>query len=169
MTGIRTKVDIDRVLSTLMFTDIVDSTKIASELGDQKWSDLLESHYSAIRHELSVYRGREIDTAGDGFFAAFDGPARALHCARTIRDSIKELGLSLRIGMHTGECEVRGDDMVGIAVHIAARISSLAEPDKILVSRTVKDLVAGSGIEFEDFGTHRLKGVPEEWNIFVVT
>jgi len=154
VTGIRTKVDIDRVLSTLMFTDIVDSTKIASELGDQKWSDLLESYYSAIRQELSVYRGREIDTAGDGFFAAFDGPARALHCARTIRDSIKELGLSLRIGMHTGECEVRGDNMVGIAVHIAARISSLAEPDKILVSRTVKDLVAGSVIDFEDPTTY---------------
>ncbi|MCZ6694175.1 MAG: adenylate/guanylate cyclase domain-containing protein [Bacteroidetes bacterium] len=168
ITGIRTKVDIDRVLSTLMFTDIVDSTRIASELGDQKWGDLLQSHYSAIRHELSVYRGREIDTAGDGFFAAFDGPARALHCARAIRDSIKKLRLSLRIGMHTGECEVLGDDVVGIAVHIAARISSLAEPDQILVSRTVKDLVAGSGIEFEDFGAHRLKGVSEEWNIFVV-
>jgi class 3 adenylate cyclase len=137
-------------------------------LGDQSWSDLLETHDSIIRHELSVYRGREIDTAGDSFFASFDGPARGLRCAQAINESIKDLGLSVRAGIHTGECEVRGKNLAGIAVHIAARISSLAGPEQILVSRTVKDLVAGSGIQFNDFGTHSLKGVSDKWNLFEV-
>ena len=169
VTGIKAERNIGRVLSTLMFTDIVDSTKMAQELGDQNWSDLLETHDSIIRHELSVYRGREIDTAGDSFFASFDGPARGLRCAQAINESIKEIGLSVRVGIHTGECELRGDSLAGIAVHIAARISALAGPEQILVSRTVKDLVAGSGIEFNDYGSYNLKGVSDQWNLFEVS
>ena len=168
VTGIKAERNMGRVLSTLMFTDIVDSTKMAQEMGDQNWSDLLETHDSVIRHELSVYRGKEIDTAGDSFFASFDGPARGLRCAQAINKSIDELGLSVRVGIHTGECEVRGKNLAGIAVHIAARISALAGPEQILVSRTVKDLVAGSGIEFKDFGTHSLKGVSDQWSLFEI-
>jgi pimeloyl-ACP methyl ester carboxylesterase len=168
VTGIKTERNVERVLSTLMFTDIIDSTKKAQKLGDQKWSDLLDTHDSIIRHELSVHRGREVDTAGDSFFASFDGPARSLLCAQAINESIKEIGLSVRVGIHIGECELRGDHLAGIAVHIAARISALAGPNQILVSRTVKDLVAGSGIGFKDFGTHTLKGVSDEWSLFEV-
>jgi len=168
VTGTKIERNLGRVLSTLMFTDIVESTKIAQKLGDQEWSDLLETHDSVIRHELSVHRGREIATAGDSFFASFDGPARSLLCAQAINESINELGLSVRVGIHTGECEVRNENLAGIAVHIAARISALVGPKQILVSRTVKDLVAGSGIKFKDFGTHSLKGVSDEWNLFEV-
>ena len=168
LTGIRTKSYIDRVLSTLMFTDIVGSTKIAVRLGDQRWKELLEAHDEIVRHEISVFRGRVINTTGDGFFASFDGPARALHCARSIRSNLQQLELTNRIGIHTGEVELKGDNVTGIAVHIAARISSLAKSEQILVSRTVKDLVAGSGILFKDFGIHNLKGVPDQWNLFEV-
>lgn len=168
LTGVRTQRAIDRVLSTLMFTDIVDSTRLATELGDEQWGELLTQHDQEIRREISIYRGKEINTTGDGFFAAFDGPARALYCAKAIRQDMQLLGLSVRIGIHTGECERRGDDMSGIAVNIAARIAALAGPDQILGSRTVRDLVAGSGVQFTSAGSHKLKGVAEEWELFEV-
>ena len=158
-----------RVLKTVMFTDIVDSTRLASELGDVRWSDLLEAHHAAIRRELAVFRGEEVKTTGDGFHATFDGPARAVQCAFAIRESTRQLGLTLRIGAHTGECEIRGDSLEGVAIHIAARVSSIASGGEILVSRTVRDLVAGSGIEFTDFGSHSLKGIPDEIQILKVT
>jgi class 3 adenylate cyclase len=159
---------IDRVLTTVLFTDIVDSTKLAAEMGDQKWGDLLEEHHKMIRHELKVFRGHEVKTTGDGFHATFDGPARAIQCADAIRDSTRQLGLNLRLGIHTGECEIRGESLEGLAIHIAARVSSMAAGGDLLVSRTVKDLVAGSGIEFEDFGTHSLRGIPGEHRLFKV-
>lgn len=168
LTGIRTRPEIDRVLSTVMFTDIVGATDIAGRLGDQRWNDLLNAHHAAVRQALSVFRGREVDTAGDGFYATFDGPARAIHCARAIRDEVRKLGLSLRIGLHTGECEIKGDKLVGIAVHIGARLAAKATADQILVSQTVRDLVAGSGIEFHDYGTHALKGIPQAWHLYAV-
>jgi class 3 adenylate cyclase len=158
----------ERVLTTVLFTDIVDSTKLAAEMGDRDWSDLLESHHKAVRMELNVFRGHEVKTTGDGFHATFDGPARAVQCANAIRQSTRQLGLSLRIGIHTGECEIRGDSLEGVAIHMAARVSGMAAGGDILVSRTIKDLVAGSGIEFEDFGTHTLKGIPDEHQIFKV-
>jgi len=158
----------DRVLATVLFTDIVDSTKLAAEMGDRDWSDLLEGHHKAVRMELDVFRGHEVKTTGDGFHATFDGPARAVQCANAIRQSTRQLGLSLRIGIHTGECEIRGDSLEGVAIHMAARVSGMAAGGDILVSRTIKDLVAGSGIEFEDFGTHTLKGIPDEHQLFKV-
>jgi pimeloyl-ACP methyl ester carboxylesterase len=158
----------DRVLTTVLFTDIVDSTRLASEMGDRDWSDLLESHHKAVRMELDVFRGHEVKTTGDGFHATFDGPARAVQCANAIRQTTRQLGLSLRIGIHTGECEIRGDSLEGVAIHMAARVSGMAAGGDILVSRTIKYLVAGSGIEFEDFGTHTLKGIPDEHQIFKV-
>ena len=158
----------DRVLTTVLFTDIVDSTKLAAEMGDRDWSDLLESHHKAVRMELDVFRGHEVKTTGDGFHATFDGPARAVQCANAIRQSTRQLGLSLRIGIHTGECEIRGDSLEGVAIHMAARVSGMAAGGDILVSRTIKDLVAGSGIEFEDFGTHTLKGIPDEHQLYKV-
>ena len=158
----------ERVLTTVLFTDIVDSTKLAAEMGDRDWSDLLESHHKAVRMELDVFRGHEVKTTGDGFHATFDGPARAVQCANAIRQSTRQLGLSLRIGIHTGECEIRGDSLEGVAIHMAARVSGMAAGGDILVSRTIKDLVAGSGIEFEDFGTHTLKGIPDKHQIFKV-
>jgi class 3 adenylate cyclase len=166
LTGIRTRPEIDRVLSTVMFTDIVGATDLAARLGDQRWRDLLEAHHAAVRQALSVFRGQEVDTAGDGFYATFDGPARAIHCARAIRDAVRKLGLSIRIGLHTGECEIKGDKLVGIAVHIGARIAAKATADQILVSQTVRDLVAGSGIEFHDYGMHSLKGIPQTWHLY---
>jgi len=159
---------IDRVLVTVLFTDIVDSTRLAAELGDLKWSDLLEDHHKKIRHELEIFRGHEVKTTGDGFHATFDGPARAIQCADAIRSSTRQLGLNLRIGVHTGECEIRGESLEGVAIHMAARVSGMAAGGDILVSRTVKDLAAGSGIEFEDIGTHSLKGFPDEHQIFKV-
>jgi pimeloyl-ACP methyl ester carboxylesterase len=157
----------DRVLTTVLFTDIVGSTQRASELGDRVWRDLLARHRSAVRRQLLRFRGRELDTAGDGFFASFDGPARALHCAQAILESVGELDLGVRAGLHTGECEVAEGKVTGIAVHTGARVASLAKAGEVLVSSTVKDLVAGSGILFEDRGTHELKGIGE-WHIYAL-
>jgi class 3 adenylate cyclase len=168
LTGTRTVPDPDRVLATVMFTDIVDSTSTASGLGDRRWRELLEQHSSVTRGALDRYGGREIKSTGDGFLATFDGPARGIRCAQAAAEAVRPLGIQIRVGLHTGECEVLGDDIGGIAVHIAARVSALAGPDEILVSRTVRDLVAGSGIEFEPRGRHELKGVPDEWDILAV-
>jgi pimeloyl-ACP methyl ester carboxylesterase len=168
LTGVRLTQEPDRVLATVLFTDIVGSTEKAASLGDRRWRELLERHHDAVRRNLARSRGREIDTAGDGFLAAFDGPARAVHCACAIADDLRPLGLVSRFGLHTGECEVSGEKLGGIAVHIGARIAALAEPGEILVSSTVKDLVAGSGLRFADHGLKQLKGVPGEWRIFAV-
>jgi class 3 adenylate cyclase len=158
----------ERVLATVLFTDIVDSTARMAELGDRAWRDLLERHHAVVRSRLARSRGREVDTAGDGFFAAFDGPARAVVAAAAIRDSLRPLDLEIRAGLHTGECEVSDGKVAGIAVSIGARIASLAESGEILVSSTVKDLVAGSDLRFEPRGEHRLKGVPEPWRLFAL-
>ena len=168
LTGTRDAPEPDRVLATVLFTDIVDSTRTASELGDQRWRELLEAHGRAVRDELRRFDGEEVKSTGDGFLATFDGPARAIRCARAIVDSSAALGIRLRAGVHTGECEVMGDDIGGIAVHIAARVSALAGADEVLVSRTVKDLVAGSGIQFSDRGTHTLKGISDTWQLHAV-
>jgi len=165
-TGVRPREDADRVLATVLFTDIVDSTRRASELGDQRWRSLLAAHDLAVRAELDRYRGREIKTTGDGFLVVFDGPARAIRCAAGVREAVRAIGLEVRSGLHTGEVELTDADVRGIAVHIGARIAALAGPGDILVSSTVKDLVIGSGIAFEDRGVHQLKGVPEEWRLF---
>ena len=158
----------ERVLATVLFTDIVSSTELASRLGDSAWRDLLARHHAIVRRELARFQGRELDTAGDGFFAAFDGPARAVLAASAIRESLRTLELEIRAGLHTGECEVSDGKIAGIAVSIGARISSLAAPGEVLVSSTVKDLVAGSGLRFEDRGEHQLKGIPEAWRLFAV-
>jgi pimeloyl-ACP methyl ester carboxylesterase len=168
LTGVRPTPEPDRVLATVLFVDVVGSTERAAELGDRGWRDLLASFYDAVRTELARFRGRELDTAGDGFFASFDGPARGIRCAQAIGDAVGSLGLRLRAGLHTGECEVMGDKLGGIAVHIGARVAGEARPGEIVVSSTVKDLVAGSGIEFEDLGPRELKGVPGEWRLFAV-
>ena len=168
LTGTKHQPETDRVLATVLFTDIVGGTEKAASLGDGRWRDLLESHHAVVRHELARFRGREIDTAGDGFFAAFDGPARAIRCACAISDAVKPLGLQVRAGLHTGECELMGEKLGGIAVHIGARVASRALPDEIMVSNTVKDLVTGSGIRFGDRGTHSLKGVPGEWRLYAI-
>jgi class 3 adenylate cyclase len=159
----------DRVLATVLFTDIVGSTERAAEIGDRGWRELLSAHRNAVRRELALYRGQEIDTAGDGFFASFDGPARAIACAQRIVDVASDQGIQVRTGLHTGECERDGEKLTGLAVHIGARLAALAQPGEVLVSRTVKDLVAGSGIEFDDRGEHRLKGVPGEWRLYALT
>jgi class 3 adenylate cyclase len=156
----------DRVLATVLFTDIVSSTDRAAALGDRAWRELLARHHAIVRRRLGEFRGEELDTAGDGFLATFDGPARGIECAQAILASSEPLGIHHRAGLHTGECEVMGDDVGGIAVHIAARVSALAGPSEVLVSRTVKDLVAGSGIEFDDRGEHTLKGVPDTWQLY---
>lgn len=156
----------DRVLATVLFTDIVGATARAAELGDRAWRELLLQHHEAIRRELARFRGKEIDTAGDGFFASFDGPARAIRCASRVVTAIRDLGLDVRAGLHTGECEVVDGKVGGIAVHIGARVAACAEPGEVLVSSTVKDLVAGSGIRFSDRGSATLKGVPGEWRVF---
>jgi class 3 adenylate cyclase len=158
----------DRVLATILFTDIVGSTARAAELGDRGWRELLERHHSAVRGELMRYRGHELDTAGDGFFASFDGPARAIRCARSIATAVSELGIEIRAGIHTGEFELVDGKMAGIAVSIGARVAAEAFPGEVLVSQTVKDLVAGSGISFAERGTPELKGVPGEWRLFAV-
>ncbi|HWQ00532.1 MAG TPA: adenylate/guanylate cyclase domain-containing protein [Gaiellaceae bacterium] len=160
--------DTDRILATVLFTDIVGSTARAAELGDQAWRALLERHHSAVRDQLVRFRGVEHDTAGDGFFASFDGPARAIRCACAIRDTVEELGLELRAGVHSGECELLDGKIAGIAVATAARVSAHAGPGDVLVSQTVKDLVAGSGIQFDDRGTTELRGVPGEWRLYAV-
>lgn len=168
ITGERRRLEPDRVLATVMFTDIVGSTQRAADLGDGRWRELRGSWHAVMRRELAAFRGREVDTAGDGLLATFDGPARAIRCACSVRERVRALGLQVRTGLHTGECEIVGGGMVGIAVHIGARIAALAGPDEVLVSSTVKDLVAGSGLRFGDRGTHTLKGVPEAWHLFVV-
>lgn len=166
VTGHRTSAVPDRVLATVLFTDIVGSTERAAELGDRRWRELLERHNQVIRAELRKFRGREVGTAGDGFLATFDGPARAISAAHAICEAVRSLGLEVRAGLHTGEVETVGADVTGLAVHIGARISALAGAGEVLVSRTVKDLVAGSGIGFEDRGTHALRGVPDEWQVY---
>jgi class 3 adenylate cyclase len=168
LTGHEADVAEDRVLGTVLFTDIVDSTRRAADLGDRDWHALLDAHDAVVRSQLARFRGREVNTSGDGFLAMFDGPQRAIRCAMAIRDAVQALGIEVRAGLHTGECEVRGDDIGGIAVHIGARVSALAGPNDVLVSSTLRDLVIGSGIEFEDRGTHDLKGVPGEWRLFAV-
>ena len=169
LTGEQADVADDRVLATVLFTDIVDSTRRAAEMGDRNWHALLDAHDAIVRSQLSRFRGREVSTAGDGFLAMFDGLQRAIRCAMAIRDAVQALGIQVRAGLHTGECEVRGDDIGGIAVHIGARVSALAGPNEVLVSSTLRDLVIGSGLEFEDRGAHELKGVPGEWRLFAVT
>jgi class 3 adenylate cyclase/pimeloyl-ACP methyl ester carboxylesterase len=166
LTGFRHGGEPDRVLATVLFTDIVESTEHAAALGDRRWRELLDRHDEAIRRVLARFNGREIDTAGDGFLAIFDGPGRAVRAAQAIRDAIRGMGLEVRVGLHTGEVELVGSDVRGIAVHIGARVSAEAGPGEVLVSSTVKDLVAGSGIEFEDRGPHVLKGVPGDWRLF---
>jgi class 3 adenylate cyclase len=166
LTGRRHAQEPERVLATVLFADIVGSTERAAALGDGAWRALLERFYATVSEVLQRYRGRKINTAGDGFLAAFDGPARAVRCASAIRSAVGALGLEVRCGLHTGECELVGDDLAGIAVHIGARVAALAAPGEVLVSRTVRDLVAGSGLALEDRGTHKLKGVPDEWHVF---
>jgi len=166
LTGKRQVYEPERVLATVLFTDIVGSTERAVALGDYSWRELLGTFYAKVRDVLRHYRGREINTAGDGLLAAFDGPARAIRCAGAIRDVVRPLGLEVRCGLHTGECELVGDDLAGIAVHIGARVAGLATPGEVLVSQTVRDLVAGSGLTFEERGMHTLKGVPNEWRLF---
>jgi len=152
-----------------LFTDIVGSTAKAAELGDARWRELLEQHHARIRRELARYRGVELDTAGDGFFARFDGPARAIRCASAITDSVREIGIEVRVGLHTGECELVDNKVAGLAVSIGARVAAQAQPGEVLVSQTVKDLVAGSGLlAFEDRGAAELKGVPGEWRLYAV-
>jgi class 3 adenylate cyclase len=168
LTGHQADVPDDRVLATVLFTDIVDSTRRAAEMGDRDWHALLDAHDAIVRSQLARFRGREVNTSGDGFLAMFDGPQRAIRCAMAIRDAVHALGVEVRAGLHTGECEVRGDDIGGIAVHIGARVSALAGASDVLVSSTLRDLVIGSGLEFEERGAHELKGVPGEWHLFAV-
>ncbi len=168
ITGVRPGPVLDRVLATVLFTDIVGSTAMAAELGDSRWNELLTTHHEVVRGELERFRGREVDTAGDGFVALFDGPARAIQCGLAIRDRLHRLGIDIRAGLHTGEIVTAGDDIRGIAVHIGARVAALADRSEVLVSRTVVDLVAGSGIAFVDRGQHEMKGVPGVWNLFAV-
>jgi len=166
LTGARSRPDSARVLATVLFTDIVGSTERAAQLADADWADLLAAHNSRVRDQLERYAGREIDTTGDGFLAIFDGPARGVRCALALADAVRPLGLEIRAGLHTGEIELAGDDVRGLAVHIGARIAALAGAGEVLVSRTVKDLVVGSGLTFQDRGSYRLKGVPDEWQLF---
>ena len=168
LTGARHVTETDRVLTTVLFTDIVDSTRRAAELGDRRWRTLVESHDEVVRDQLERYRGREVKTMGDGFLATFDGPARGVRCARGIAHELSALGVDVRAGLHTGECEIMGHDIGGMAVNIGARVGALAQGGEVLVSSTVKDLVAGSGIGFQDRGLHDLKGVPEKWHLFAV-
>jgi len=168
LTGSRRPLTSDRVLATVLFTDIVDSTKRAAGIGDEKWKRLLADHHHRTRRELARHHGREIDTSGDGFFATFDGPARAVRCAQAIQASVRGLGIEVRAGAHTGEVELVGSGVQGLAVHIGARVAALAGPSEVLVSSTVKDLVAGSDLAFEDAGEHELKGVPDRWHLYRV-
>jgi class 3 adenylate cyclase len=168
LTGVRRGPEPNRVLATVLFTDIAGSTERAAELGDRRWRALLEEHHAVVRRELERWRGREIDTAGDGFLATFDGPARAIRCACIVRDAVRDLGLEIKAGLHTGEVELVGDKPAGVAVHTGARVAASAGPGEVLVSSTVKDLVAGSGIEFDERGEHELKGVPGTWRLYAV-
>jgi class 3 adenylate cyclase len=166
LTGVRRGHDIDRVLATVMFTDIVGSTEHLVRMGDTAWRAMLDRHHAIARREIASFRGREINTAGDGFFATFDGPARGVRCAMAIQSAARRLGIAIRAGLHTGEVELHGDDVTGLAVHIGARVAALADGDETLVSSTVKDLVSGSGLRFQDRGTRVLKGVPGEWLLY---
>jgi pimeloyl-ACP methyl ester carboxylesterase len=166
VTGTRPMPEPDRILATVLFTDIVGSTQRATKLGDRRWRELLGAHDAAVRRELERFRGREVDTAGDGFLATFDGPARAVRCALSIGGAVQELGIDVRAGIHTGECELDGEKVRGIAVHTGARVASLAGPGEVLISQTVKDLTAGSGLEYADRGVHELKGIPGEWRLY---
>jgi class 3 adenylate cyclase len=168
LTGERQDVEVNRILTTVMFTDIVGSTEQVSQMGDRAWRLLLDAHDRAVREQLRRFRGREVNTTGDGFVASFDGPGRAIRCARHIIEAAAAIGIDVRAGLHTGECEVRGDDLGGLAVHIAARVTSLAALGEVLISNTVKDLVVGAGIEFDDRGEHDLKGVPGTWRLYAV-
>lgn len=168
LTGVRRGPEPDRVLATVLLTDIVGSSERAAELGDRRWRELLETHHALVRGELARWRGREVDTAGDGFLATFDGPARAIRCACAIRDGLHALGVEIRAGLHTGECEIIDGKVGGIAVHTGARVAARAEPGEVLVSGTVRDLIAGSRIELEDRGVHSLKGIPGEWPLLAV-
>lgn len=169
LTGVRPAPETDRVLATVLFTDLVDSTRIAAEVGDSQWRQLLEHHHQMVRTQLTRLRGREIDVAGDGFLATFDGPARAVRCGLELCSQTREAGLQMRVGIHTGEIEVMGQRIGGIAVHTGARIAALAEPGEVLVSRTVTDLVAGSGLDFQERGVHELKGVPGTWPLYAAS
>ncbi len=168
LTGVRPIPEPERILATVLFTDIVDSTKKAAELGDRRWHDLLDKHHELVRQEIARFKGREIKTTGDGFLITFDGPARAVRCALALREDVRKLDLKLRAGLHTGECEVMGDDIGGVAVHIAARVLAAAQPGEVLASSTVRDLVAGSPLHFSSRGTHLLKGVPGKWELLAV-
>jgi class 3 adenylate cyclase len=158
----------ERALATVLFTDIVGSTERAAELGDRGWRDLIERHDAIVRRQLRIHRGREVKTLGDGFLATFDGPARAIRCAAAVRDELAAIGVEIRVGIHTGEVELVGDDVSGMAVNIGARIGALADAGELLVSSTVRELVVGSGLEFDDRGPHALKGAPGEWRLFAV-
>lgn len=168
VTGARSAVVDERVLATLLFTDIVGSTEKAAAMGDRRWHEVIDRYYGLVRRCVERFRGREVSTEGDGFIARFDGPARAVSCARAIREGAHGLGIEVRAGVHTGEIELHGDEISGLAVHIGARVVGLADGSEVLVSRTVKDLVVGSGIEFTDRGAHELKGVPEMWQLYAV-
>jgi class 3 adenylate cyclase len=168
LTGMRTSARLDRLLATILFTDIVGSTEHAAELGDSAWRELLEEHNARVRALLVRFDGRELDTAGDGFFACFEGPGAAVRCACEIRRTMRELGIQVRAGVHTGECEQIGDKLGGLAVHVGARIAATANAGEVLASRTVRDLVVGSGLEFSDRGRHRLRGIDEPWHLYAV-
>jgi class 3 adenylate cyclase/pimeloyl-ACP methyl ester carboxylesterase len=166
--GKRAELEPDRLLATVLFSDIVGSSEKAASLGDRAWRELLQRHHELVRRQLDRFRGKEVDTAGDGFFASFDGPARAIACGCAIAEAMPELGLEVRVGLHTGECELVDGKVAGIAVHTGARVAACAQPGEVLVSSTVKDLVAGSGLAFEDRGQHQLKGIPGEWRLYAV-
>jgi class 3 adenylate cyclase len=168
LTGAQGTADFDRSLATVLFTDIVGSTQKAGQLGDRRWGYLLDEHHARIRRLLDRFRGTEVDTAGDGFFATFDGPARAIRCACAIRDAVRDIGIEIRAGLHTGEVERKGPSVAGLAVHVGARVGALAQAGEVLVTSTVRMLVLGSGISFADRGRHELKGVPDEWQLFAV-
>jgi class 3 adenylate cyclase len=168
LTGSRRAHEPERALTTVLFTDVVGSTETAARLGDRRWRDLLERHDAIVRRQLAIHRGREVKTMGDGFLATFDGPARAIRCATAIAEAVREIGLEVRTGIHTGEVELIGDDVGGLAVNIGARIGALADPGEALVSSTVRELVVGSGLDFTERGAHTLKGAPGEWRLFAV-
>jgi class 3 adenylate cyclase len=168
LTGVKREPEPDRVLATILFTDIVGSTSMVTQLGDRRWQELLERHHALVRAQLSRFRGRELDVAGDGFFASFDGPARAIRCALAIREALSAIGLRVRIGLHCGECQRTGSSLTGLNVHLAARISSTASAGEVRVSNTIRELVAGSEIEFEECGQHELAGLPGDWSLWRV-
>ena len=168
LTGVRAELEPERVVRTVLFTDIVGSTELAIRLGDRRWRDLLGAHHDIVRRNLERFRGVEVDTAGDGFFIVFDGPARALRCAAAVRNDLRRVGIEIRVGLHAGEVEIQSGSVAGLAVHIGARVAAAAQGGEVLVTSTVRDLVAGSGLEFEARGEHTLKGVPGVWTLFAL-